>query len=542
MTLTRYFHTIRFLRPVQLFGRVVFRVNRPRPDFSPAPARRIVQRQWQQPVRRERSQTGAVRFRFLNAERELRESSDWNNPTWPKLWLYNLHYFDDLNARDAVSRSSWHSDLMHKWIDENPPGGGNGWEPYPLSLRVVNWVKWALAGNELTPRAGHSLAVQVRYLARRLEFHLLGNHLIANAKALVFAGAFFQGDEADKWFRTGISILIRELKEQVLTDGGHFERSPMYHNIVLEDVLDLLNLLCAYDRAMSIQQNEDWAARAAAMLRYSQAMAHPDGDIALLNDSAVGIAAPLRHLDLYAKRLGIQGEAPSDSLLHLNPSGYVRGVLGPACAFFDVGTIGPDYLPGHAHADTLSFELSLHGRRVIVDSGTSTYESGAERLRQRSTAAHNTVEIDNENSSEVWGSFRVARRAYPIDLEITRGDDMIHVRCGHDGYRRLKGLPLHHREWILRSSDMVVSDVVQGGFASAVARFHFHPDCVVSGDARAGALEINGNRTLEWHVEHGQPAVVDSSYHPQFGLSVAAQCLEVKLEGGSARTVFSWPV
>jgi len=85
------------------------------------------------------------------------------------------------------------SDLIKKWVQENPPGEGNGWEPYPISLRIVNWVKWDLAKNCLSDEALHSLAVQARYLLKRPEFHLLGNHLFANAKALIFAGLFFYG-------------------------------------------------------------------------------------------------------------------------------------------------------------------------------------------------------------------------------------------------------------------------------------------------------------------------------------------------------------
>ena len=80
-------------------------------------------------------------------------------------------------------------------------------------------------------------------------------------------------------------------------------------------------------------------------------------------------------------------------------------------ALLDVAPVGPDYLPGHAHADTLSFELSLFGQRVLVNSGTSQYEAGPERSRQRGTAAHNTVIVDGHDSSEVWAGFRVARRA-----------------------------------------------------------------------------------------------------------------------------------
>ncbi len=184
--------------------------------------------------------TGENRFRFLNQDGGVTGPQDWNDSARDKLWLYNLHYFDDLCAEDAAGRNHWHEALIRRWIDENQPGTGNGWEPYPLSLRIVNWIRYGLNGNVLPKNATQSLAVQARYLRKTIEWHLLGNHLFANAKALLFAGAWFEGREADDWLAEGSRILLRELEEQILPDGGHFELSPMYHVIILEDVLDLL--------------------------------------------------------------------------------------------------------------------------------------------------------------------------------------------------------------------------------------------------------------------------------------------------------------
>ena len=76
--------------------------------------------------------------RFLNETHDITSPTFWNAPTLEKLWLYNLHYFDDLNAVDANTRCLWHKSLIGRWILENPPGKGNGWEPYPASLRIVN--------------------------------------------------------------------------------------------------------------------------------------------------------------------------------------------------------------------------------------------------------------------------------------------------------------------------------------------------------------------------------------------------------------------
>jgi uncharacterized heparinase superfamily protein len=543
LSLSLYLHTIRFLRPAQFIGRVRFRLSKPAVDErAPPEVRRGAG--WKRAAPRPQTLLGPGRFRFLNVERELIAPSDWNRSDWEKLWLYNVHYFDDLNSTEAESRNAWHESLIGRWIRENPPAQGNGWEPYPLSLRTVNWIKWALSGNPLSDTAVHSLAVQIRYLAGRLEIHLLGNHLWANAKALVFAGLFFDGKEAREWLMKGLRILDRQMPEQILPDGGHFELSPMYHNIILEDLLDLINLLQAYpDELRGAPAHTAWREHAARMLRWASTMVQPDGEIALLNDAALGIASTLSALQAYARRVGIDSSENQDqeALLHLPQSGYIRVRRGDAWAVLDVGRIGPDYIPGHAHADTLSFELSVAGRRIIVDSGTSTYQVSAERLRQRETRAHNTVEIDGASSSEVWSSFRVARRAYPHGLEMLQSNDMIRVRCAHDGYKRLKGRPVHGREWAIDNSGMLVTDTVEGSHHRAVARFHFGPECVVSGsDGRTGSVTVAGKRALVWCVEQGRAEVADSTYHPEFGLTIPTKCLQVELAGAAARTRFEW--
>jgi hypothetical protein len=69
---------------------------------------------------------GPATFRFLSVEREASVAADWNRADWPKLWLYNLHYFDDLNADAAATRVAWHRAFVARWIVENPPAAGNG--------------------------------------------------------------------------------------------------------------------------------------------------------------------------------------------------------------------------------------------------------------------------------------------------------------------------------------------------------------------------------------------------------------------------------
>jgi len=484
--------------------------------------------------------SGPATFSFLGITREARAVDDWNHPEWAKLWLYNLHYFDDLNADGASERTDWHRALVARWIAENPPAAGNGWEPYPASLRIVNWVKWALAGNVLADEARHSLAVQVRWLCRRLEWHLLGNHLLANAKALVFAGSFFGGAEAEGWRKQGFAILARELPEQILEDGGHFERSPMYQAIILEDLLDLLQLSQHWPGLVEASVVAGWRAKANAMLGWSAAMCHPDGEIAFFNDAAIGIAPDLAALVDYARLSGIGPPSAPAALRHFASSGYVRAQVGTAVLMADVGEIGPDYLPGHAHADTLSFELSVQGQRVVVNSGISEYGVGAERLRQRGTAAHSTVQIDGEDSSEVWGGFRVARRARPFDLTAREEGETVVIEGSHDGYARLKGRPIHHRQWRLGSRRLCVTDTISGQRREAIARYHLHPSVAAFGGTGVGILRLPSGKNVHWSVSGGTASIVASTFHPAFGVTLPSQCIELRFEGARASILFEW--
>ena len=540
-SLLRYFHTLRYLKPGQILGRVIFRFSRNTPDLRVSPPVRPASGSWGSCSRR-LSMLDAKTFLFLSVARQVSTSADWNRADWPKLWVYNLHYFDDLNADGSSARATWHRALIARWIIENPPGSGDGWDPYPTSLRIVNWIKWSIAGNPLGTQGVHSLAVQARWLSGRLEWHLLGNHLLANAKALLFAGSFFAGPEADTWRQKALSILRRELAEQILKDGGHFERSPMYHAIILADLLDLVQLALRYPEITEAESVVEWRRLATQMLHWLATMTHPDGEIALFNDAAFGIAPTLAALVAYAATLEIESpvSVASPSLTLLKESGYVRVRKGDANLIVDVGEIGPDYLPGHAHADTLSFEFSVCGRRVVVNSGTSEYGLGPERQRQRSTAAHSTAQIDAMDSSEVWSGFRVARRARPIDFSLNEGTEAVEVGCAHDGYRRLKGRPVHRRIWRMTNRMLRVCDVVDGGFRQAVARYHLHPDIAVSGDDRAGTLCMPGGFVIRWLIAGGQARIVPSTWHPEFGQSVTTTCIELLFQTHQATMEFSW--
>jgi uncharacterized heparinase superfamily protein len=526
----RLWRTVKYLRPIQVYRRLWFLLARPSPDLSCAPIARQQIGIWRGTAQRPASLIAPDHFWFLNQAGRLAEQG-WDNPANAKLWRYNQHYFDDMNAEAADERALWHHRLLDDWINKNLPGQGSGWEPYPTSLRIVNWIKWSLTGNILPDYAIASIAVQIRWLVRRIEWHLMGNHLFANAKALIYGGLFFQGQEADAWLTKGLQILKHEISEQIMPDGGQFELSPMYHALAVEDMLDLINIAGAFGRHDLVQE---WGQHVPRMLDWLEIMSHPDGCISFFNDAAFGVAPPNASLRHYARRLGFQVSTSLVALRHLKDSGYVRMAAGEFVLIADFGRVGPDYLPGHAHADTLSFELSVAEQRVFVNSGTSEYGISLERQRQRGTAAHNTVTIADENSSEVWAGFRVGRRARPLNVTVEQRGSMLYAQASHDGYMHLSERPLVTRSFELNDTRLVVTDAVADG-TLAEARYHLHPDIKISAFTNHGALlELPEGKQFKVICTGGNLRLEQSSWHPEFGISIPNQCLILPLVGGSA--------
>ena len=534
--LRNYFYTITNLKPVQIFNRVLRRFKSI--NLQTVPLGLVTaDNAWQNSDFNAQSFYPAEQcFEFLN--RSVKKPA-WNDSTESKLWLYNLHYFDDLNAVNACERKAEHTALMAKWIDENPAAMGNGWEPYPLSLRVSNWLKWQLSGNALSQAALQSLGLQCHVLSQSLEYHLLGNHLFANAKALLFAGVCLQGKSTDAWCQKGQSILLKELDEQFLSDGANFELSPMYHAILLVDCLDIVNLAQAYPGRISQALLAKLQVVISKALHWLTAMSHGDGEIGFFNDATFGIAWKNADIFAYAQRLGF----PVYDALGVNDltaSGFVSVKQADYSLLADLAEIGPCYIPGHAHADTLSFEWCLQSQRVFVNNGISEYGISPERLRQRQTPAHNTVTANGLHSTEVWSGFRVARRAHIVQREVAQEADTISFCASHDGFKRQGLNCLHQRSFRLAGKTLTIIDQLLGDLAEGRAYFHLHPG-VTAELLTPGLAEIMVNgHTVTMAVEGGSIHTEASRYHPGFGISLPAECLVVRFDSGRLQTLITW--
>lgn len=541
-----YWRTCRFLKLSQIIRRFSFKLCKPRFISQVELSRSKVEKRWTDSVEQPSTLIDEGYF-FIHGKGADIRTIGWQFEKFGKLWAYHQHYFDDLNARNFSERSKWHLWLIDSWIQNNRSRNGVGWEPYVVSKRIVNWIKWEFNTANLPDHAVHSLAIQARWLQRRLEYHLLGNHLLMNAKALIFAGFFFEGDEAAAWLKTGFKILHSEINEQILEDGGHFELSPMYHAAICEDILDILNIVRVYgDSSKGLAEICDLSVleqTAQKMVFWLRVMSHPDENLSFFNDANFNSAPRVPLLMCYSIRLGLKELKFSDGRsYHLMNSGYVRLADNTAMALLDIGPIGPDYQPGHAHADTLSFEMSIFGQRLFINSGVSTYENDHLRLVQRKTLSHNTVEVMGEDSSEVWSSFRVARRAKTSLEEIKLTPSGGRIACSHDGYFRLRPGLRHCRTFDFGDNIFSVSDTVSIPENHAVARFYIHPHVNVNWDEHLSCFvaSIMGSCLAHIYIKSGRAKLVRSHFYPSFGSCVENQCIEVKLILGMSKVDVLW--
>lgn len=506
-SLPRLARTVVHLRPRQVTNRVWRGLLPTRIDAGSPPPRRHLLGKAVPWLPRPRARLGKRRFRLLDVERTVGPTFD--APEASALWAYTLHYFDGLMAPSETDGVRW----MLDWIESVPAGAAPAWDAYPTSRRLANWVKYGMERpGGLPPVVASSMASQARWLVPRLEYHLMANHLLANATALAMAGLYFGGREGEAWREQGEALAERELAEQFLDDGGHYERSPVYHAVILEDLLDLLN---AYGRA-GISPPAFLPATVGRAGRWLDAMTMADGTLPLINDAAHGVASEPSALRRYADALGVAAGATPSGLELLASSGFLRYRHGSMDVVADVGPPGPDYQPGHAHCGMLSFGVWQDGVPVLVDTGTSTYERGDRRMVERGTGAHNTVQVEDLEQSEIWAGFRMARRARLVDRS---ADDNVLTAT-------LRGFPPawveHTRTWRFDGGAMVVEDRTDAD-RLCTARFHVHPHQPVEGRGdrwRSGGLEL---------VFSGAESVrpVPYRYAPRFNVTEPATVLEV---------------
>jgi len=422
---------------------------------------------------------GKEAFIFLNKSYAFNKGIDWDFSLFGKLWTYQLQYFDFLHQENSNEFKEEFYQIIQDFI-EHIPYSATSKEPYPISVRTINWVKYFSIHGIPEEKTLSGMYSQLMMLEDQLEYQHLANHLMENALGLLFGGIFF-GDI--RLYRKGRKILLRELPKQILADGAHFELSPMYHCLTTFRLLDLLQILSGnqsrlgrLDKNLSdfIEIIRNYAFK---MLDWLKSFAYHDGSIAHFNDSTKGLAPATYQLFDYGTSMGWKR-----TNIALRECGYRHLISGDIEIIIKAGHVGPHYNVAHAHADSLSFTLFHKSFEVITDRGVSTYEKNEVRQEERGTESHNTVVWKGQNSSDVWGGFRVGKKAKTI---ITKDDDK-HVIASHNGY------PVRHeRSWYLSENKLIISDKLRGEAATAHLHFNSSADAVQDGNEyRVPSLKI----------------------------------------------------
>ena len=437
---------------------------------------------------------------------------DWSQPgdsDSDQLWRMNLHYMEYLEAASDADLI----EVVRDWIGGNlparPKAWRDSWSSYALSIRVVVLMQQMAARGQIFDDIHRSIAQQLCFLEHNLETDLGGNHLIKNIKALIWASAYFNGRDAERWRRIGLRLLTRELDRQILPDGMHCERSPSYHSQVFADLLECRHALGAdplggqLDRALH------------RMSAVAADLAHPDGGVALFNDAGLAMAyAPAECLDVYERLFGRRPTARE--FFAYADAGYFGMRYAASYLVVDCGRIAPDDLPAHGHGDVLSFEWSVGTQRVFVDQGVFEYTPGERRKAARSAAGHNTLCLSDADQADFFGAFRCGRRP---NVEVRR----CKARSGgfvlegvHDGFCHLPGRPHHVRRFEASPKRLRILDRVEG-CADRPARIGFllHPDVAVDTEGNVVRLSWPGASII---MQTSQPLAIEGAvWWPDMG-------------------------
>ena len=427
-----YYHTVKNMKPSQVMNRLRIKLGKGCPlGVTPSNNSTNIQKV-ESPESLDFDPVFIARFpvaelmedtiTILHSSKKMDWKSTWEFADKSALWNFNLHYFEYLFPLVKAWKDSGDRKYLDKtveiitgWIDTNPKGKSPAWASYTTALRIVTWISWygyvgEALGEEFREKFLSSLHEQYKYLAGHLEKDILGNHYFEDLKSLVLAAIFFKDDAV---LNKALADFKAECREEILSDGMHFELSPMYHKIIFEGMLRVAVVLRGAGR-----KDQEIESYLQPMLDVAYSFEDGLERVPLFNDGGNNVAKSLDALVKTAGELGYKPEFKGQ----LTASGFYifrNSIDGHTWKLVvDAGQPGPKYIPGHAHCDAMSFELFCDGKPVVVNCGTYAYQC-KERSFFRSTAAHNTVMVDGKEQGQCWGAFRLAKRSSTKVLSVT---------------------------------------------------------------------------------------------------------------------------
>ena len=442
------------------------------------------------------------------------------------MWEYNLFYFDFLFSSKFISNKNLSLKLLNKWIIISYLKKKHTmWDAYPTSIRLINLIKFCIFHNINSHRINESIFNHIEHLKNNLEYRLDANHLLTNLIAINFGNSFLKNEDDNslKFNR----VLVNEINLQ-FKNYLHYEKTPTYHNLLTEKLIEYL-IVKKYLK-IKILNNEILLIK--KLIYTSKNFSHPDNYPSFFNDTNFD-SLNFKQLEKLFKtnfkkiELSYNQKKSDNSLLVLKNKKIflISKCCGP----------NPIFNPGHSHADTLSFEISLNKRRFLINKGISTYSNMKQRNEERSTKSHNCLTINDENSSEIWSLFRIGKKSRIKNLNINLSKKTI--ECSHDGFSKIFKNILHKRRWNITSNKIFIVDELIGYPYSFVLNFHFSPTTKLfyinnqsisfKNDQSNGLICFSNSKKI---------LIKNSFYYPKFGYKKPIKSLIIECNGLKNKT------
>jgi len=457
-------------------------------------------------------------FIFLNHKINFGDTINWHKDELNKgtrLWKLNLNYHEFLidiayyfERTKNIKYVKYIEKTILDWFAQNPLGtkgyGKDNWNSYAISLRLISWIKiYQLTENYFSSNFKELfiklLWIQSHFLKDNLEYDILGNHLIKNWKALQWSKCFFNTNEFDK----SIVSLEKHVFTQFTKDKFHEEMSPMYSGIVLEDLMEVYlinNESIEEDLIHSLFKNINFLCF--------------EDNYSFFNDSVNNNGVQLKSLtDFYLKLFPQKKEIFYEG--NFNIDGYIGFKNSTAQIIIDFAKVVEGNQPGHLHCDAMSFEFSRNGNKIFTNSGTYEYNYGKRRYYSRSTQSHNTLKYGTFDQSEIWDSFRVARKAqtdYKIISQSKTHINAIGCVSGFDFNNNI----VHQREFNCTKTKLIIKDILISLSKADDSKIFYHlsPEYSIINNnihnKKTQRFIANIFCNMEWEV-------VKTEYYEEFG-------------------------
>lgn len=446
-----------------------------------------------------------------------------------------------------------------------------------IGIRCLNWIKAikifknsSCNLNFIENKMIESLLYQCELLIKTYDdFRTLSNWGVMQNCGLISLALNYQEQHSilSQYLTIALERLEYQCKIQILPDGVHWEQSPMYHNEVLNCLLDI-----AFDFEKLNLDTPSFILSSIRKLAYSNAyMKKPnhnqpmqgDSDETDLRDIITRSAYILKDQNLkyfgynfvdfesiwdigdsnISKYEDLPTKKPNFTSIALKESGnfYLRDSFEDNSNYlwFRCGALGS----GHGHGEHLHFDLVSNGEDFISDPGRFTYvEGNKDREFLKSCFAHNTTIVDNLPFSKFNGAWGIVESALTLNTHHSFNTTFDFVEGGHLGYVSLESPVVTNRKILYLKNDLwiIIDEFLTEGAHEYSQIFNFYPDKKPTVDGLKAFIKgENSNLFMYWIDKNLNLNLKNSIFSTEYNKINSNFQLVSSIKSNKSKTLFT---